>query len=148
MKRFIALFLGIAAVHSAVAECMATAYRAGASIPTYKVLGHRTLEDEWSRYQAQYAELARLTDISSAYSAARSLLELCLVEFAPIDEHGQIKAAGRENLILQRPCDSFRVGDMRRLIVYTYCVEQFGQNPDFFSTLLYRHANITSRVRY
>ena len=148
MERFIAFLLGIAVTHSTVAECIATAYRAGDPIPTYRILERKTLEDEWSRYKAQYAESAQLTYLSSADFAARPLLEQCLVDFAPIDEQGQARAAGREKLILQRPCDEFRVGDVHRLIVYTYCVELFGQKPDFFSTLPYRHANTTDRKRY
>jgi hypothetical protein len=148
MERLLAFLLGIALTHSVVAECMATAYRAGDPIPTYLVLAHRTLVDEWSRYKAQYAESAQLTYLPSAEFAVRPLLEQCLVEFAPIDEQGQVQAAGREELILQRPCDEFRSGNVRRLIVYAYCVELFGQNPDFFSTLPYRHAKTTNRERY
>ena len=119
MERLIAFLLGIALTQSAVAECMATAYRAGDPIPTYIVLGTQTLEGEWSRYKAQYAESAQLTYIASAEFAVRPLLEQCLVELAQIDEHGQIKAAEREKLILQRSCEEVRSGDVHRLIVCT-----------------------------
>lgn len=148
MGRFIAILLGMVVGHSAAAECMATAYREGTPIPRYVVLRYKTLEDEWSRYKAQYAESAQLTYISSTDPPVRQLLEHCLVEFAPIDEHGQAKETELEALVLQNPCEEFRVSDVHRLIVYTYCVELLGRKPDFFSTLNFRHAQVTRRKRY
>ena len=148
MWRFIAFLLGLAASSSAVAECVATAYRTGEPIPTYQVLGQKSLQEDWDRYVAQYAESAWLIDVSGADLAPRSLLERCLVKFAPIDAKEQAKGADAEELVLHRPCDEFRVGVTHRLIVYAYCVELFGRNPDFFSAIRYRHANIAKRKRY
>lgn len=147
MRQLIAFLLGLAASYSAVAECIATGYRVGDPIPTYMVLGRKTLADEWDRYEALYGKSAWRTDMSGA-DRVRPVIEHCLVEVAPIDAQGKARAADREELILQKPCDEFRAGDRHRLFVYAYCVELFGRNPDFFSTLHYRHANITKRKRY
>ena len=146
--RFIGLLLGMTLTPAAVGECLATGYRTGEPIPAYVVLGHRTLEDDWSRYQARYGESAQLTHAPSAALAVRPLLEQCLVVFAPVDARGRVEESGWQQLILQRPCREFRPGDVRRLVVYAYCIELFRQDPDFYSTLPYRHANTTTRKRY
>lgn len=148
MRKFIAFLLGLSASHGAVAECMATAYRTGDPIPMYMVLGQKSLQDDWARYVAQYAESAWLIDLSGADLAVGSLLERCVVRFAPIDKKRQAKEADAEELLLHKPCDEFRVGDSHRLIVYVWCVELFGRNPDFFSAIHYRHADIANRERY
>src|SRR5215212_2405779 len=75
MQKFIAFLLGLSAINGAVAECIATGYRKSDPIPTYVVLGHKSLQDDWGRYVAQYAESARLIDSSGADLAVESLLE-------------------------------------------------------------------------
>ena len=148
MQKFIAFLLGLSASHGAVAECIATGYRKGDPIPTHVVLGHKSLQDDWRRYVARYGESTWLIDSSGADLAVESLLERCLVRFAPIEKERQAKGADVEQLLLHRPCDQIRVGESHRLIVYTWCVELFGRDPDFFSAIHYRHADIANRERY
>jgi hypothetical protein len=64
------------------------------------------------------------------------------------DADGALAAAEAEKLVLQRPCSAFQVGVSFRMYVYQYCVELFGQDPDLFSFLPFRHAHVTEHERY
>ena len=123
-------------------ECIATAYRKGSEIPQYVVKGTQSLSPLWSSYAQSYPQSARLTDDPKTYGL-RALADQCLVEVASTDVSGHDDSAKREQLIVQCPCGELTIGRTLRLIVYGYCVERFGGPPDFYSTLPYRHAEIT-----
>lgn len=143
-----ALMLGVLTTEVVLAECVATAYRTGDTIPSYIVLGYESLEGEWAQYQEQFPESARLIDVSPEYFESKPLQDQCLVEFAPENMQDLSNSSGGEKIILQMSCEDFSVGKAFRLIVHSYCVESFGNSPDFYSSLPYRHANIAENERY
>ena len=66
----------------------------------------------------------------------------CLVSFSSDDMD-----VLDEEYIVQNSCSNFTIGEQLRLIVCTYCVENIGQDPDFYSTLPYKHAHATTETK-
>ena len=127
---------------AAYAECVATAYLAGSPIPSFVVQATHDLTPYWTRYLATYPDSARMA-YTSGYFEPAPLSAQCLVEFL-LDG----KEDSSDKFILQRPCSEFSAGDSMRLWVYSYCVELFGRDPDFYSTLPFRHARVTNEEAY
>jgi hypothetical protein len=124
------------------AECMTIGYEKGSRIPIYVVQSMESLSNEWHSYAEKHPDTARLSD-SQHHFRPRALNEQCLVSFSLEDERMQ-----SERLVIQQPCSSFSVGDRMRLIIWIYCVENFGRNPDFYSTLPYKHAHVATDTHY
>ena len=147
MKRLFAC-LAILLPASVFAECIATAYRTGTAIPSYLIQSVERLEPYWNNYKAQYPMSAWLRCVSGNRTPACSLHNLCLVSVVARAQEDAFGVAGAEKLVLQQPCSDLAVGDSFRMYVYQYCVELFGQDPDLFSSLPFRHAHVTEHERY
>ena len=142
--RVITLILGLLLSASARSECVATAYLAGTPVLRYVVIGTRDLAPLWGRYAEAYPQSARVSDIAERNG---DLVDQCLVQVALADRGESTEEAAHEELILERPCPDMKVGRRVRLMVYGYCVELFGRDPDFYTTLPYRHAEVTWKRR-
>lgn len=142
MLRLLIVCLAADLFSAANAECVATGYRTGSPIPTFVVLATHDLTPHWNRYLQAYPGSARMAYTTGFFEPAE-LSDQCLIEFSIDGVEGSI-----EELILQRPCSEFAAGDSMRLLVYSYCVELFGRDPDFYSALPYRHARVTEAETY
>jgi hypothetical protein len=147
MRRVVAVLAALVAALPARTECVATAHREGSEIPQYVVLEKQSLAALWSGYAQSYPQSARLSDEPAAYGV-RELADQCLVRVASADGSGDEGSEQHEQLVVQRPCDQLVIGSTHRLVITGYCVEQFGGPPDFYSTLRYRHAEITLKDRF
>jgi hypothetical protein len=104
------------------------------------VIGTRELAPLWGRYAEAYPQSARISYIPERNG---DLADECLVEVALADRGESTADAAHEELIVERPCPDMKVGKRARLMVYGYCVELLGRDPDFYTTLPYRHAKVT-----
>jgi hypothetical protein len=131
---------------SAGAECVATGYLTGAPTPTYRIRSAEPMTILWYEYSQDYPASARLRCVTSDVPC--ELENFCLVGVDLVEAGQSIGAGDSGKLVLQQPCRDFDVGDTIRLVVYWYCVELFGRDPDFFSTLPFHHAHVTEEERY